>query len=411
MGAGWLAMTRPALAPILLGAAVLVIVVAVKPVAVAVVSVPGALALQRLGGEIVSLSELMTAVAAVLGVPALMRSQPPRAFRLALGAAGAYVLIFATVVVIHPDVVAAGELIHRTVIVLGGLVVGGWLAMERKFGVAMALLAVGMSIVGVLAVVDSASRGWEPAYPLLFHKNFIGSVAATTLLVLLIARDRIPLPRWAHLTTVGLTLAGLLASQSRGGMIAFATGVLAWLVVSWLPGKRRSAKGAVLVAAGLAFVALQSVVSDLDPRNRGEFSSSELRNTINAETIELWRQNPIVGWGVDYWRDPELRTYILDNGPTNTVLQALAEGGLLSFAALVVLVLGTIYAFTKAQGPLVAAGVAVLVARLAHGSVDQYWVAAPTALTWVVVGAALMGGDGDDDEQVDEQHVPEAARA
>jgi O-antigen ligase len=388
--AGFTAMTRPQLVPFLLGAGVLAIAVAIRPVVVAVVSVPGALALQRIGGDLVSASELMTAVAAVLGVPVLMRTRTPRALTIGLTAGAAYLLIFACVVLLHPTAAGAGEWVHRAVIVLGGMVVGAWLVIERKFGVAFALLAVGMAGVGVLAVVDSASRGWEPAYPLFFHKNFIGSVAATTLLVLLIARERIPLPRWAFVATASAIVAGLLASQSRGGMIAFGAGMVAWLAVTALPGRGRSAKTAILVAAGIVLFALQSVLNDFDPRNRGQFSSSELRTLVNTETIALWQQRPLAGWGIDYWRLPELRTYILDNGPTNVFLQSLAEGGLLSLGALVVLLAGVGFALSQARGPLMAVGVAVLVARFAHASVDQYWAAAPTAVTWVVVGAALM---------------------
>lgn len=383
-------MRAPALAPYLFGLGMLAVVVAIRPVVAAVVSVPGALALQRVGGEIVSISELMTAVAAVLAVPVLMRYGTSRALGLALGAAGAYLGLFAVVVAVHPDAVAVGEWVHRAVILLGGLVVGAWLAIERRFGIAVTLLAVAMAVVGVLAVIDSAQNGWAPAYPLIFHKNFVGSLTATTLLVLLIARDEVRLPRWAHLGCVLAIVAGLVASQSRGGMIAFGIGMIAWLVVTQLAGRGRRAKAAILVAGGVVMVAVQSLLDEVDPRNQGEFSSANVRRFVTDQTLDLWREQPWTGWGVDFWRDPDLRTYILDNGPTNVAVQALGEGGILGALGLIVLVVGVLAAFTRAGGPLVALGVSVLVARLAHGSVDQYWVAAPTAVTWVIAGAALM---------------------
>ena len=400
----------PVLGAAIAAAAALVIVVTRQPDLLALLIVPGSLVLFRVGGAVTA-TEVLTVVAAALAVPLLLREPIPRPLAIGLASGVAYQVLLMTAVVAHPSAAAFLEWGHRGTIVLGGILVGAWLGRTGRLGLAVTLLAVGVAVLGAVAVVQTFTSGFEPAYPLGFHKNFVGSLSATCLLVLIVVRSEIPLRRWAWWTVVALLGAGLVACQSRGGLIALATGLVVWSVAGRMHGRSKRAKVGLVVAAAAAAVAIQSVISELDPRQFDEFSSSAVRSQVQTETIALWLTNPWTGVGLVYEANPLYRTRALDNGALNAALQALAEGGLLSLAALLILVLGTTYALYNGRGTLAAAGLAVLWGRLAHGMVDHYWTASTSTVTWVVVGAGLVSAAAAAGTRADQSVSSEGHRA
>jgi hypothetical protein len=83
-------------------------------------------------------------------------------------------------------------------------------------------------------------------------------------------------------------------------------------------------------------------------------------------------------------------TPVLD--PHQVLLQQEAEGGYIFGAAFVVLVGGAMLALRRMrQVDVAAAAAGVLIATVAHGLVDVYWVRGTPVLGWLLVGMACGG--------------------
>jgi hypothetical protein len=395
IAAAFVVTREPQLLPVVLAAGVVAILVSRRPVLLAAVSVPAALVVTRVGpGGAVSLGQAATALAAAFAIPVLLRRPMTPAFSIGLRVAVGYAAVVAIVLLAHPSETGASQLAHRTVIVVGGLLVGAWLVQEGEFERAFSWLIIGTSVLGVVAIWTAIQTDGAPAYPWVYHKNFVGSITATCLLVLLTARRRLPLPTWAVGICSAALLGGLLASRSRGGMTALGVGVLVWVLAGLLVGQTKKVKAALAAAAvGLVF-AIQSLLDELRTRPDDPFSSVAVRRAFNEASLQLWQEHPFLGVGIHYWRDRYFLKRAFEGGPVNVVAEHLAEGGVVALVGFVALVVGMLVALSQARSDLAATAAAVLVARVAHGTVDIYWVAVQTSVTFVVVGAALADTTG-----------------
>jgi hypothetical protein len=72
--------------------------------------------------------------------------------------------------------------------------------------------------------------------------------------------------------------------------------------------------------------------------------------------------------------------------PTNAVVEALAEGGIVLAAGFIVFNVGAISVLLRYRNPLAVAGLALVADRLAHGMVDIFWTAGVASLPWLIVG-------------------------
>nr|WP_269205205.1 O-antigen ligase family protein [Motilibacter aurantiacus] len=244
-----------------------------------------------------------------------------------------------------------------------------------------------MSTLGAVAIATTLTSGFAPAYPWIYHKNYAGSVFATTLLVLLAASGRL---EWhVRLTRLAVVLlgGGLLATQSRGAMLALAAGGLVWFVRT-TPDKRRRT-GAVVALGVIAFVvvagmSLRSQIQDNDQHN-----SIHHREEIRGAAISLWEADRMTGAGLRYWNiPPYVGTY---TQPNDTPTEALAESGIPGLIGFVVFVVGALLALARARGDLALAALCVLSARFFHGLFDIYWVGGTTTLVWLIAGMGLAG--------------------
>jgi O-antigen ligase len=92
--------------------------------------------------------------------------------------------------------------------------------------------------------------------------------------------------------------------------------------------------------------------------------------------------------------------FALDSDPHNVVVASLSETGVVGFAALCGLLLATGSTLRRSRTPLAMAALAILVARVVHGTFDVYWVASTQTLPWLIVGMAVgepvaeAAGDG-----------------
>lgn len=202
-----------------------------------------------------------------------------------------------------------------------------------------------------------------------------------------------------------LTLAGLMATQSRGGLLALGVGcaIYAILLVSKLRSRRALA---LIAAAGLAAGAL--VLAFGGPLfTRFTAASSEVSNLTRvqvwSDTLGMWRDAPLFGHGGDAFRSvfPMYQKIQLDNQvvlhPESSWLKWLVELGLapvlLALAGLLICLPGQVRAaFARRHGfYLVAAGLAGGGALLAHSAIDvpaHRWGTAALALAALALGMA-----------------------
>lgn len=369
-------------------------VAARRPVLLAVLTPPALFGFQSLGiGGGLSISDAVLIVAACLAVPALSRSPAlaassalSRAFLLYLG------LLLPTLIA-NWTPAAGAEWVHRLVIVAGAAVVGVWLVQEHVVTAALRLLVTAAAVLAIAAVVTSGLTGFEPAFPLGYHKNYAGSALAMTLVIVLCAPEQVALPTAIRTPTILLLIAGAMATQSRGALLGAALGGLVWFFAP-RPLKTNEAGvggGNRLVAAALvlgfvayAFVSVQAQLS----ADNVNTSSVGVRRDVERVTRELWRSSPVTGVGIRYFTSGEYGPFA--QAPINAVSGELAESGVIGATGFVLfhgVVLALLYRLRRTALGLTA--FALVGGRLLHGMFDIYWSSGLTPLPFLVAGMAL----------------------
>jgi len=216
--------------------------------------------------------------------------------------------------------------------------------------------------------------------------------------------DLQPSWRYAALAVMG---GGLVGSHSRAAMVGLVVGIIVWFLRTHSEYRRRSFFIGSLLAAGFLTYATYLVSGQVaDKLATQNTNSVAVRNKTEDATIALWRTSPVVGVGIYYYTDPaypEMNRWL--TAPTNAVVEALAEGGVVLAAGFIVFNVGAIGVLLRYRNPLAVAGLACVADRLAHGMVDIFWTSGNSSLPWVIVGmgmaqAAVMGraatGDSED---------------
>jgi O-antigen ligase len=211
--------------------------------------------------------------------------------------------------------------------------------------VAGALISVAIGLLGgaVQTPVDGPLEGPPRIVGGSGDPNFLaaGIVPAIALAFGLGASTRRRSLRWAVLPAVAFLIAGLVATQSRGGLVAAAVAAAAALVLA--------RRGRSLVVAGLLWIAGATIVSYLaDPgawQRLADFSESSGRGELWNVAWQMWQDHPVVGVGMHGFID-DASGYVRDIGPLeyakyiverpqvvhNTYLELLAEAGIVGLA-------------------------------------------------------------------------------
>jgi hypothetical protein len=241
------------------------------------------------------------------------------------------------------------------------------------------------------AIYDCLTHGFRAATPLALNKNFIGSLFAAVIVVLLAAAPMLHVAPWMRGVAVLLVGGGLIASQSRGAELGAVLGVLVAFVLD-LGAHRMRAK----IAAGVVTVAL-AIVAAISIRDQLTLSKADLSNSsagvrFNVEEVtrKIWRTSPFVGVGLRYYLTGNFGQYAY--APNNVIDNELAESGLIGLAGFVIFQVAVMWAgIRRRTSPLVAAAVGVIAGQLLHGMVDIYWSAGVVTLPFLILGIALAG--------------------
>ena len=267
----------------------------------------------------------------------------------------------------------------------------------------------------VVAAVSFATRGWDAQaiYGLRFtpgwrgfgpfpNRNHTGDFLAMGALLgcgcVTWAGGR---KKWpvliAGVLLLGLVLAALLTTESRGGLLAFGIGLLVYLAFTQLRMRHRRAlalaAGAALVlgALGLAF---GGPVLARFHSEQGGLVSNAMRLNIWRDVFTMWKDAPLFGHGVDSFQQifPFYQTFEFENGvvlhPESSWRQWLVELGLipvvLAAVALAVFIAGHLRETLHGRSFFFrTAGFAAAAALLAHAVIDV------PAHRWGTAGFAL----------------------
>ena len=173
--------------------------------------------------------------------------------------------------------------------------------------------------------------------------NFLaaGLIPAMALTFGLAASTRHLVLRLAVLPVVAFLIAGLVATQSRGGLVAAVVAAAAALVLA--------RRGRSLVVAGLLWIGGAVIVSYVvDPaawQRLADFSESSGRGELWNVAWRMWQDHPVVGVGMHGFID-NASGYAREIGPLeyakymverpqvvhNTYLEVLAEAGIVGLA-------------------------------------------------------------------------------
>lgn len=390
----WLYVRDPARARLLAFAFAGAVIALAAPLPLLVVSLAASFAFRRVAvsGIDISYADVLLTVTAVASIRFAVAAAN-NAVRRALVAAAAFQVILLVAVAANPTEAAAFEWLHRIVLVAGAIIVGValrhtgllTLALRGYYGVAALFAADALRL--------ALTTGFEPAYPFGMQKNPAGLLMAFALLSLFVT------PRIARLAHPlapllgALLLLGLLATRSRGAMVALLLASVLWAVRS---GRARVAFP-LAIAAGAAMVLVIYVTTESElelVRANPElerFKGIGARIETNERGLELFRDSPIVGQGLRYFRDPAFRA----SEPHNVVVVTLSEGGVIGGLALTVLLGGALHALRGRRGPLAQLARLAVLMRFTAGLLDIYWVAGTGSLPWILVGLALTDDSRD----------------
>jgi hypothetical protein len=387
-------------------AAVLVLLVIWRPVALAVVAVVGAYAVQRVGGTSVnpgssggiSYSDALLTVAAFLAVPAVAGRPEMRRLRLPMAGLAAYLACLLPTVVLNASHRAYLEWLHRVVLVGGSLVVGAWIVRERMVRPALRWLLAVSLFMATAAIVDAALHSWHPAQPFHLNKNFVGSLLAVTLVMVVVAAREFGITARVQVPAALLLAGSIVATHSRGGMLEAVAGVLIALMVDPRGHTRRARALSALIALVLAGITFYSVRHQLNQTQAERTNGSiGVRFNVEKETRRIWRTSPVDGVGLKYFNSGDFGRFAV--AANNVVDNELAESGAIGLAGFVLLQTAAFAAgIARRRGDaLVGAALGSVGGLLLHGMVDIYWTAGTVTLPFLLFGMALARAPGRDE--------------
>ena len=296
-----------------------------------------------------------------------------------------YCGVMLIVLAVHPGIREVFKTGQRFELFLLPLIVGVFAALTGRH---IRVLQAYVVATTILAVV------W-PVHDFGLNKNPMGQMIANAVLLLVGVRALRRL--WPCLVPLG---AGLIFTVSRGAIAGAVIGIMVILVL-----QRTRARPFMTRVLPLALVALgafalsppavQSRVTTLNAGNAatpGQYAIY-VRQKYAKDAQQIIRAHPWTGVGIGnyYAADSAVTTTpVLD--PHQVLLQQEAEGGYIFGAAFVVLIAGTMLALRRMrQVDVGAAAAGVLIATVAHGLVDIYWVRGTPILGWLLVGMACGG--------------------
>lgn len=384
---------------LLAGAIALAILMLDRPVVVFILAMCATFLVQRVGGSSssagssggLSYSDAILTVATVFALPMLLRSVVLQRLRPVLIGLAIYLVSLLPTLILHLSHTAELEWMHRLVLVGGAVLVGASIARADATTLALRTLTAVAVVYAVFTLVHGARSGFSiPSEPLGLNKNFIGAMLGTVAALTLCAPQPLALPRAVRYAAVAILAGGLLASYSRGSMLAAAIAVyVAALLSGRVIGRGRQVV-ALLLAGALTYGAYVSVHKQFT-QDSSQFNNNSIgvRFNVERETLRIWRTSPVDGVGLRYFRTGNYGYFA--QASNNAIDSELAESGVigaLGFLGMQGLILYAGFR-RRRDGQLMLIATGLAFASLMHGMVDIYWSAGTTTLPFILLGIAL----------------------
>lgn len=223
-------------------------------------------------------------------------------------------------------------------------------------------LATGFTVYGscmaMFAVLQSLSSGGKlywiriPRFggwiygPYVNHNHYAGLMEMLVPIPLVFAFSRYAhgRKRWLAAASAAFMGATIFLSGSRGGMAAF---VVQAAIFLWLLFRERTGNRAALLFAGFLLIAVAAIAwiggAEVSTRiatlslNRHVDVSTDVRLKIDADSLRMFWQRPILGWGLGTFPTvyPQFRSFYTNtfvNAAHNDYLQLLTDTGIVGFA-------------------------------------------------------------------------------
>ncbi len=371
--------------------AVLVIAAAVTtsvPLAIALVSMPGILIIQRvgLGGTDLSVSDV--ALAAAFGTALLLGHRPYSApLRALLWLNFFYQFTTLITVVVNPYTANTVEWFHAWLLISGALIVGWAVGHAGYARLALGLIVGTASLIAVVTVVHAAIqyaggdfRAIYLTWPFPMHKNFVGTTLAFAAVIAYVNPDWLGWSRRLATSTFLLLVVGVLLSQSRQAMIGLVAAVIVGVIRRQVTGRSRIIVFLLVIPA--TWLVTSMVIEQIESQN--QFNSVYQRINWFRDVYHLWAESPAFGHGLRYW-------YQLPGEfqPPQAELEVLASTGLLGLFGFGVMWLGILIVLWRIDPRFGTLAFAVVFSRIVQAQFDLFWVAAAVSIPFVIAGVCL----------------------
>jgi hypothetical protein len=341
-----------------------------------------------LGTTDVSFSDVALGLAFV---PAVLFGKRPysKPMRVLIWLTAVYQMATLFTVIANPYARNTIEWFHAWLLTAGALVVGWTIAREGHARAGLTILLwVSLALAGI-AITQGAMQ-WAtgdfgpiyPKWPFPMHKNFVGCVLGVAAAL---AYARPAWLRWSNLWALSafwVFVAGILATQSRQALVGLAAALLV-LSLRRDGDQRRSRLILLTVAPALALVG--TLVRD-QFASGNEFNSAFQRLHWFADSLNVWRHDPLFGVGLRWWYTGRFPASFQ---PPNAEMEVLSSAGILGVAAFLVMMLGALRVLWKLDRVYGTVAFAVLLSRFVQGQLDLFWVATQTSIPFLIVGICL----------------------
>jgi hypothetical protein len=281
----------------------------------------------------------------------------------------------------HPGAGEVLQTVQRLELLVLPLVIGAFAAFSGRHVRMLEVYVLSATVLGLVWQYDDLG----------LQKNPVGQFIANAALIVV----GVPALR-RLLPCLVVLIPTLFLTESRGAITAAVLGLATLFLLQRSRSHAVITRGipAVVIAAA-AFALLPSSVQErvTTLSSAGDSPAAysiSLREQQADDARDLIAEHPWTGVGIGNYRagDPALGTHTDD--PHQVLLLQAAEGGYVLAASFVVLIAGVLLVLARARNLETSpAAAAVLVATVAHGLVDVFWVRGTPVLSWLLVGMTL----------------------
>lgn len=348
-----------------------------------VMAVPATLVVARVGG-VLSISDVVLFVATLFSL-LLMRGRAGLILQPLIFAGVAYLALSIPTQILNPNSANWVEWIHELFLVVGSMIVGFVIGREGHAPLALGLYIVVCSGIGIAAAVIAlqsfaGTGAFQPAYVGDLHKNTVGGMLAVAAVIAFARPSWLGMSRRLSYIALLLCGVGMLASQSRQGLIGAMVGILIVTLRPVAAGQRRG-RLIWLVYVPVVIFILSEVNTQL--ASGDHFNSANQRLTWFTQAVNIWSTSPVFGVGMRWWY-----TGRFGDGfqPPNAELEVLTTVGVVGLVGFFAMFLVAAWLLSRLEPVYGTVALAVVATRFTQAQFDLYWVAGQASLLWIVAG-------------------------